>query len=78
MFINSIRTNNINHRNSNYYKSKISCPQFCAKGIYLGSFDPITNGQLDIINRAAKLFNELTILIATNPEKKSFSHCLKG
>ncbi len=38
-------------------------------GIYPGSFDPITNGHLDILNRASKLFDEIIILIAFNKEK---------
>ena len=38
------------------------------KGIYPGSFDPITNGHVDIAYRAAKLFDKLIIAVA---EKKS-------
>jgi pantetheine-phosphate adenylyltransferase len=38
--------------------------------IYPGSFDPITNGHLDIISRAAKIFDEVIILVAENTEKK--------
>jgi len=72
MIINPIQVNNIYRNNSNSHKSVSSYPQFCAKGIYPGSFDPITNGHLDIIKRAAKLFEELTVLIAINPEKKEF------
>lgn len=37
--------------------------------LYAGSFDPITNGHLDIIERAHKLFGGLTILVATSNEK---------
>jgi pantetheine-phosphate adenylyltransferase len=37
--------------------------------IYPGSFDPITNGHLDIIIRASKLFDKLIIGIYDNPEK---------
>ena len=39
--------------------------------IYPGSFDPITNGHLDILNRALKLFDKVIVLIAVNPHKKS-------
>ena len=35
-----------------------------------GSFDPITNGHIDIIKRAAELFDEVTVLVVTNPDKK--------
>lgn len=38
--------------------------------IYPGSFDPITNGHLDIIIRSLKLFDEIIVLIADNPNKK--------
>ena len=38
--------------------------------IYPGSFDPITNGHLDIIIRASKLFDKLIIGIYENPEKQ--------
>ena len=38
--------------------------------IYPGSFDPITNGHLDIINRAAKLFEKLFIGVYDKPDKK--------
>jgi pantetheine-phosphate adenylyltransferase len=38
--------------------------------LYVGSFDPITNGHLDIIRRAATLFEKLTIGIGVNPDKK--------
>jgi len=41
------------------------------KAIYSGSFDPITNGHLDIIQRAAKIFDEVIIAISTNTSKNS-------
>lgn len=37
-----------------------------------GSFDPITNGHLDIIRRAASLFDRVIVLVASNQEKKCF------
>jgi len=37
--------------------------------IYAGSFDPITNGHVDIIQRARRVFDELHIVIAVNPSK---------
>jgi len=38
--------------------------------IYPGSFDPITNGHLDIIKRAAKLFDKVIVAVIRNPSKK--------
>ena len=40
--------------------------------VYPGSFDPITNGHLDIVHRALEFVDELVIAILTNPEKKAF------
>ncbi len=36
-----------------------------------GSFDPVTNGHLDIIGRAARLFDEVTVGVLVNPNKQS-------
>lgn len=41
------------------------------KACYPGSFDPISNGHLDIIERASKQFDELHVLISYNVSKKS-------
>jgi len=38
--------------------------------VYPGSFDPITIGHIDIIERASKLFDKVIVLVATNPSKK--------
>ncbi|SHF30928.1 pantetheine-phosphate adenylyltransferase [Desulforamulus putei] len=38
-------------------------------GIYPGSFDPVTNGHLDIIERSAGLFDRLIVAVARNPQK---------
>jgi pantetheine-phosphate adenylyltransferase len=40
-----------------------------AIAIYPGSFDPITNGHIDIIARARKLFSKLYIAVVANPQK---------
>ncbi len=40
-----------------------------ARALYPGTFDPITNGHHDIIRRAAKLFNHVTVAVATSPTK---------
>jgi len=42
------------------------------RAIYPGSFDPVTNGHLDIIERGCKLFDEIIIAILVNPEKTPF------
>ncbi len=42
------------------------------KAIYAGSFDSVTNGHLNIIERAAKMYDTLTVAIAINPNKKGF------
>ena len=41
------------------------------RGIYPGSFDPITKGHLDIIERAAKLVDELVVAVLVNPNKSN-------
>ena len=40
------------------------------RAIYPGSFDPVTNGHLDIIERARKLFDEVIVAVADNDEKQ--------
>jgi pantetheine-phosphate adenylyltransferase len=39
------------------------------RAIYPGSFDPVTNGHIDIIERGCKLFDEIVIAILNNPDK---------
>ena len=41
-------------------------------GVYPGSFDPITNGHLDIIKRASNIFDTVIIAVACNINKKEF------
>ena len=38
--------------------------------VYPGSFDPITNGHLDILKRALDIFDEVIVLVGVNPSKK--------
>ena len=40
------------------------------KCVYPGSFDPISNGHVDLIKRASKLFDEVHVVVATNIQKK--------
>lgn len=42
------------------------------KALYAGSFDPITNGHLNIIERAAKVYDSLTVAVVVNPNKTGF------
>ena len=42
------------------------------RAIYPGSFDPVTNGHLDIIERGCKLFDEIIVSILVHPEKQAF------
>ncbi|HPC77526.1 MAG TPA: adenylyltransferase/cytidyltransferase family protein, partial [bacterium] len=39
------------------------------RAVYPGSFDPITNGHIDIIRRSVKLFDELIVAVLVNPAK---------
>jgi pantetheine-phosphate adenylyltransferase len=41
------------------------------RAIYPGSFDPITKGHIDVIQRAAKLFDEVVVAVAFNDQKKT-------
>ncbi len=42
------------------------------KALYAGSFDPLTNGHLDLIKRASKLCDELVVGVIVNPNKTPF------
>ncbi len=38
--------------------------------VYPGSFDPVTNGHLDVIERSLKIFDKVIVAVGDNPEKK--------
>ena len=40
------------------------------KGFYAGSFDPFTVGHLSVVQRSAKMFDEVVVGIGVNPDKK--------
>ena len=40
------------------------------KAIYPGTFDPVTNGHIDLVERASKLFTEVIVGVANSPSKK--------
>ena len=42
------------------------------KAIYPGSFDPITNGHIDVITRASRIFDRIIIAVSENINKQSF------
>jgi pantetheine-phosphate adenylyltransferase len=39
------------------------------RAVYPGSFDPLTNGHLDLIERSLRIFDELVVAVVTNPAK---------
>ncbi len=51
--------------------SESRCPFTAARAVCPGSFDPVTNGHLDIIDRAAELYDELTVAVFINRTKTS-------
>jgi pantetheine-phosphate adenylyltransferase len=52
------------------YRGAERVRRFMAKiAVYPGSFDPITNGHLDVIHRAAKMFDHVVVAVARNGEK---------
>ncbi len=55
-------------------KSLVECREavMATKALYAGSFDPLTLGHLDIIERAANLFDEVVVGVVVNLEKHSF------
>lgn len=56
-------------------QTQIECIKSHKKAIYSGTFDPITNGHLDIIKRASNIFDEVIIAVAKSELKKPmFSH----
>ncbi|MDD5130765.1 MAG: pantetheine-phosphate adenylyltransferase [Candidatus Omnitrophica bacterium] len=42
----------------------------CQIALYPGTFDPVTNGHIDLINRAHEIFSEVIVAVAHNPQKK--------
>ncbi len=51
-------------------KNEFNSKAMTIKGIYAGSFDPITNGHIWMIQEGRKLFDELVVAIGVNPDKK--------
>ena len=42
------------------------------KALYVSSFDPFTNGHLNVLDHAAKIFDKVYICVMTSPQKKRF------
>jgi pantetheine-phosphate adenylyltransferase len=42
----------------------------CRLALYPGTFDPVTNGHIDLIRRASAIFNDIVVAVAHNPYKK--------
>lgn len=62
-----MRVNNIPP--SPIHKRESSLQRVLRRAIYPGSFDPVTNGHLDLIERALGIFDEVIVAVATNREK---------
>ena len=45
-------------------------PQRTKSAVYPGSFDPFTNGHLDVVDRALGIFDKLIVAVAANPDKR--------
>jgi len=52
-------------------RSKVLVLNTKKKAVYPGSFDPVTNGHIEIIRRACKLFDEVVVGVGVNPKKPS-------
>jgi len=52
--------------------SELNVSSFMRRAIYPGSFDPVTNGHVDVIERARKLFDEVVVAVAFNDQKQPF------
>lgn len=63
---------NVQNQNSLGYKKERNINFNAGKAIYAGSFDPLTNGHLDLIKDASKLFDNLIVLVAKNSKKLGF------
>ena len=50
--------------------SRKACNTMKIKAIYPGTFDPLTNGHADLVQRAARMFDQVIVGVAANPSKQ--------
>jgi pantetheine-phosphate adenylyltransferase len=51
-------------------QSRTKLPHRSRTAVYPGSFDPLTNGHLDVVERALSIFDQLIVAVAANPDKR--------
>jgi len=56
---------------ANCYESSVVSQKKISRVIYPGTFDPITNGHLDLVERATSMFDEVIIAVAASPSKNT-------
>jgi pantetheine-phosphate adenylyltransferase len=49
----------------------VTAPSHTRNAVYTGSFDPVTLGHLDVIERASRIFDKLVVGVGINPDKHS-------
>ncbi len=62
---------NIFDTKENNLGERVHCECMIKKAVYPGSFDPITNGHVDIILRGLEIFDQILVAVLENPKKKS-------
>jgi pantetheine-phosphate adenylyltransferase len=67
----SLTKQNISDTKVNNPGERVHCAFMNNKAVYPGSFDPITNGHVDIIRRGLEIFDKILVAVLENPKKKS-------
>ena len=42
--------------------------------VYPGTFDPVTNGHIDLVERSLRIFDNVIVAVAENPQRRRFFH----